>query len=284
MSEGQTLTLAFLELAPAAAADVLQKLTADQAAAFLETVPTRLAAPALSAMKQWNAARCLEQLSAPRAAAALRQIPFHEAAGLIRLIAPTHREALLEELPAAFAARLQRALQYLPDQVGAWADTQVPILRSDETVRDALRAMRESTVAVSHVFLEDRDTGRFAGLLGTRDLLGAVPGVTLAELPILRMEPIDNRQPLRTIAADRRWDEALYLPIVGRRRNVLGGLSRSALRRALRDTRAGDHAMGHTLLGQLIGALLITCAGLYKLGLGQHRAPPILPGGNAGER
>jgi Mg/Co/Ni transporter MgtE len=259
-----TLTLAYLEQVPAAAAKVLQEIGIREAAAFLETVPARLAAPVVDEMIPAIGARCLERLSVPRSAAILRNLPYHDAASLLRLVRVEQRNAMLEELPTSIAKRLYRALQHSLNSVGAWIDPDVPLLSPEHTVEDALRYLRDTRMA-SHIFLESARNGRFLGAISVHDLLSSERLAPLAQLPIHEITPISNRAPLATVANLPAWDDYLVLPVVGREHNVLGGLSRTALRRGVHEQRAVGQAAPSSVLGNLAAALLLTCAGLMRL-------------------
>jgi len=69
------------------------------------------------------------------------------------------------------------------------------------------------------------------------------------------------------------------LPVVGRRRNVLGGLSRIAVRRGVHEQHVGTHAIPNSVLANLGSALLFTCGALLRLFvqsgslLSDHRRP-----------
>jgi len=263
MSSTSALTLAYLEQAPAAAAKVLQEIGIHEAAAFLETVPARLAAPVLNAMIPAMAARCLERLTAPASAALLRTLPYHDAASLLRLVRVQLRDPILAELPTSIGKRLHRSLQYSINAVGAWIDPDVALLSPEHTVEHALRYLRE-TRSATHVFLESASNGRYVGAVSVHELLRSERVVTLAQLPIDRINPISNRAALATVAFHPAWDDYLMLPVVGRRYNVLGGLSRTALRRGVHEQHVEAEAAPNSVLANLGSALLLTCSGVMR--------------------
>jgi Mg/Co/Ni transporter MgtE len=259
------LTIAFLEDAPQTAADALQGLKVDDAAAFLEIVPARLSAPVIVEMIPWTAARCLERLSPARAAAVLRQTTVQDSTTLLRLMQAESRDPIFEELPTALARRLKGSLQYPLSQVGAWTDTSVPVVRRANTVSDALSLLRECQVTTSHIFIESEADGRFLGTLSIKELLSGDTAVTLGQLPITQLEPISNRASLANVTFDAHWDDYLFLPVVNRRDAVIGGLSRNALRKGLHEQHVQTKAQPESMLGQLFTAFLITTAGLVEL-------------------
>ena len=264
MSSLPPLTLAYLEQAPAGAAKVLQEMGILEAAALLETVPARLAAPVVNSMIPAMSARCLERLTAPRSAAILRDLAHHDATSLLRLMRIEKRNTVLAELPTSMAKRLHRSLQHSMSSVGAWADPDIPLLSPEHTVDDALRYLRDTRTA-SHIFLESASNGRFLGAISLHELLSSERRTPLAQLPIHEITPLSNRAALTTVAFHPAWDDYLVLPVVGRRNNVLGGLSRTALRRGVHEQHAATVLAPSSVLGNLVAALLLTCAGLIRL-------------------
>lgn len=209
MSSKPALTIAFLEDAPQTATDVLQSLEVDDAVAFLELVLARLSAPVILEMISWAAARCLEGLSPERASAILRKTAFRDGITVLRLMQTEYREPIFEELPTALAKRFKGALQYPLSQVGAWADTSVPVLRPINTVGDALSLLCECQVTTSHIFIESEIDGRFLGTPSIKNLLGGDAANSLAQLPILPIDPISNRASSANVTFDSHWDESL---------------------------------------------------------------------------
>lgn len=266
MNRPRELTLAYLELAPQAAARVLENLEARDAAAFLETVPARLSAPVVDSMIPWYAARCLELTGPALAAGILRQLAFDDTVSLVRLLGAQTRDAVCAELPAGFARRLGRALRYPRNQVGAWVDPGAPTLRTSDTVDDALRLLRESAPA-SHVFVESEDEGTFVGAVSVKSLLRGRAAMRISLLPIGRIEPLSSREPLAAVAFDARWDEFLCLPVVGRRGSVLGGLFRQALHKGLREQRVPADVHAASVWSGLLEALIVTCSGVLRLAM-----------------
>jgi hypothetical protein len=64
---------------------------------------------------------------------------------------------------------------------------------------------------------------------------------------------------------DERWDECLHLPVIGRRGNLLGGLSRKTLRESLHEQHVMQRTAERSIAHHLFAALLVTVAGMLKL-------------------
>jgi Mg/Co/Ni transporter MgtE len=278
MSSRSRLTLAFLQHDPASAARVLQELDLSAAADFLQTVPARLAAPVVNRMIPFAAARCLEGIAVHRAAAVLRELPGHDGTTLVRLLTETARHGVLAELPATMARRISSSLRYPAGAVGAWIDAQIPALRGDNLVKEALRFLRPGS-SVSHVFLESADDGRYLGAISLVDLVGSRAEARLDELPQNRVAPLSNRATLAAVQRHPGWDEFLALPVIGRRGTVLGGLSRKALREGLHERHTTHARPDKPIAASLTSALLVTATGLARLALGRPETPPRMPEG-----
>ena len=280
MTEAPTLTMAYLDMAPGSAAEVLQEQPIEEAAALLETVPTRLAASVVNRMIPWSAARCLEQLSPSRAAAILRRMAFNDSVSLFRLINPSHREIIFVELSGVYAQRLSNSLKYPLSQVGAWMDANVPVLRTCDSVRDALRLLVESPVTVSHIFLELDSSQKFVGVLAVKELVRSDLAASLTQLSMTHIVPVSNRATLTSLAFDTRWDEHLFLPVTGRRGTILGGLSRSALRKGTHQQPSQAATSAPSSVAQLLWAFAATVTGLTNLLVPSAQALPLEPTGD----
>jgi Mg/Co/Ni transporter MgtE len=264
MNNAEKLTVTFLERAPAAAADELQRMPVDDAAQLLEAIPARLAAPVVNGMIPWQAARLLETVPAARAAMILRQLAFFDSISLARLMRPEYRERLVEELPTRYARRLTNALRYPQHQVGAWIDPEVPTLNVEATVADAQRVLRAAEPA-SHVFVESADRSTYIGSVTVQVVMRADLARRLEQLELDAARPISSRAPLASVNFDERWDECLHLPVIGRRGNLLGGLSRKTLRESLHEQHVMQRTAERSIAHHLFAALLVTVAGMLKL-------------------
>ncbi|HUF73968.1 MAG TPA: CBS domain-containing protein [Gammaproteobacteria bacterium] len=264
MNNETKLMLAFLERAPTGAAEELQALPVDQAAALVDSIPAQLSAPVLNTMIPWHAARLLERVSAPRAAMILRQLDFTDAIGLARSIDSAPRNRMLEELPSGFARRLARSLEYPFHQVGAWIEPDVPTLGPDHCVHDAMRALKSSG-PVSHVFLSSPEGESFLGLISLQDILRAEISMPLFRLKGKRVDPLSSLASLSSVTFDERWDDVLHMPVVGRRGNLLGGLSRAALRRGTQAAHAMPANRPRPMINEVTRAFGVACVGIMDL-------------------
>lgn len=273
MPENPKLTLAFLAHAPQSAAQVLEEIEPDQAAVFLEEVPARISAPVVAEMSSWTAAHCVERLAPHRAAAILHNLPFHDTAGLLRLIGAERRVPILDALPARLSRRLRNALTYPAGSVGAWIDPEIPAFPDSASVADTFRYLSNAPVA-SHLFLHDEDDGHFTGAIPVTALMRSDGSRPLSDLPIRRIRPLSSRATLGSAAFLDEWDEFLMLPVVGRKRTLVGGLSRAGLRKGLQEHRTTREVVPGTVTGQVLTALATTVFGLLRVATHAERPQP----------
>jgi Mg/Co/Ni transporter MgtE len=275
--------LAFLERQPVSAARALEDLDPADAAAFLETVPSRLSAPVVCAMAPWAAARLVESLAPEQAAGLIRNMAYQEAASVLRLMGQEQFDGILVALPKGLAKGFRNSLSYPKGTVGAWMDHGVPSFAAESTVADGLKYAKQRRNRVgSHIFVVEK-TGRLAGTVSVGDLLRSAATTALAEIMDRKVSPLSNRAMLTAVESAPAWDEYSMLPVTGRRGNVLGGLTRKGLRRGLIEDRLTETPVAtSTFWAHLLAAYLLTSAGLLRF-ISQPRAPGPGPtsGGNS---
>jgi Mg/Co/Ni transporter MgtE len=167
-------------------------------------------------------------------------------------------------LPSRNARRLTNALRYPQHQVGAWIDPEIPTLSVEESVADAQRVLR-AAVPASHVFIESADRSAYVGAVTVQVVMRSELARRLEQLEIDRTRPLASRAPLASVNFDERWDECLHLPVIGRRGNLLGGLSRKTLRESLHEQHVMQRTAEKSVLHHLLVALFVAAAGMLKV-------------------
>jgi len=233
MAKPSELTLSFVQRWPQHAARVLEELNSDDVAAFVSAIPKRVAGPAAGHMLRWRAAKCIELLSPDQAAGLIENMDYYDAVGLLQVTARNKRDAVLAELSRSLANRIRASLRYPEGTVGALMDPSVPIFAQDATADQALRYVKEwHRTDISHVFLRGGQ-GSFHGAVRIAALVRAAGKADLASIADRKVVPISNRATLVSITQDSEWDDYPMRPVVGTKRRLLGGLSRSALRHSM---------------------------------------------------
>jgi len=266
VAEAPRLALAFLEERPESAARSLESLEPADAAALLELVPVRIAAPAVARMGSWSAARCIAEVSPDRCSAILTQLRSAQALAILRQLPVSARDAALAGLPTAAARHYRRTLAYPQGRVGAWVDFDVAALEPGRTVGDALdliAARRRPDETVLFIV----DSGRkYLGAIPVASLLHFPRPVELATLTGQRARAVADSASLATVAAEPAWTTALALPVTNRQGELLGALSRGSLEKGLHHQRATEVVAAEpSVVLHLLEAYLAVLAGLARM-------------------
>lgn len=259
------LSLDFLSSKPRAAARVLQGMTAEQAAPYLETVPARLCAPILQAMETWPAARILDRLSTEQNAGVFTQLPYQTAAGLLRLQGEERRRRLLELLPGKLASSLRRSLAYREDTVGAWMDLSTPTFRPQLPSTECLALLQRSGQPSGRDLMIVDEQHRVVGMLpldrlvaNSREhhLLSALMDSPATTLPAEMSLAVASRLPA--------WHQHTRLPVRTARGNYLGTLDHATLQAAANRRQAPPEPV-QSLAWVLGQSIVATLGGLMAL-------------------
>jgi magnesium transporter len=276
----QDLSLAYLERHPAAAAAVLERLEAAQAAPLLGAAPPEVAARVLGAMAPLAASACLVVLPLEAAGATFGAMPPAIAAALLRRVPADRVEHLVAAVRDDRARAIRRLLRYRQSEVGALVDSNVPGLPANQHAADALAWVRQHPDrAESTLFLVDRDQ-QLRGTLPLQVLFGAEDTATLESLG----QPVAFRllasTPLVAALDSAAWLDRPVVPVVDERGVYLGALRYGTLRHLADAERARTPSTTpiQTLLN--LGELYWSGAGRLMVAL----AAAVTPDAAAGSR
>jgi len=280
MSELPELTLAYLRQRPESAARALEGLASEEAAVIMLRAPSRIAAPVLAAMTTLCAARCVARMPPDVAAAHCDELPWSDSAGVLRALDRSARDALLSELPEGKARRFRRSLDYVDDTIGAWVELDAASMPADRSVADADRLLAGTpNYAESHLLLTDASQ-RYVGAVTLGSLLSSVPAASLEMMAVRDIRPLRDTASLASALAAVDWERSTILPVVNHRGELLGGLTRRTLRRALQDMNEAGRDESLSLFSHLLKAYLSSGEGLLRLLLRAPRGPAQAPGSN----
>jgi len=266
MAEALRLALAFLEERPESAARSLESLEPADAAALLDLVPVRIAAPALARMASWSAARCIAGVSPDRRSAIITQLRSPQALAILRQLPTPERDAVLDGLPSAVARHYRRTLAYPHGRVGAWVDFDVAALEPSRTVGDALdliaaRRRPDETI----IFIVD-SARKYLGAVTVATLLHFPRMVGLSTLMDQWARAVADSVSLAAVAAEPAWATALALPVTNRQGELLGALTRVSLEKGLHHERLTEVVAAEpSVVLHLLEAYLAVLAGLARM-------------------
>ncbi len=281
MTEASPLSVAYIERRPDAAAQVLENLPADDAAALIDVLPGRISGLALGGMSPMGAAHCLSLLDPDRAANALRAMMFQDAASVVRVMDDKTRGAVMEALPSDLARDFEKSLNHPRDSVGAWMDQRNSPLPHTRTVADALKyAKRKRRPNGDEVFVVD-GARRYVGVARISELVQSDAKAVLKDVIISDAPALSNRATLASVVNSPEWDKFTQLAVTGRKGNFLGTLSRAQARVGLASARRRPvNLTPNSVLTHLLASFFVAFVGL--LGLILHAAD-IQPNSSPGE-
>lgn len=223
----ESISATFLASRPVEAATELGRLDPAEVAAFLATVPARIAAEPLAAMAPWQSGRCLALMDPVQAAALLEALPAAQRARCLRAADDAAREAILDHVSTRRARAVRRQLRYPAVLVGAWMAGDVITLSREATVEEALASLQaqghDNTV---QLYVVD-DEGRPVGLIPLAALLRAPAHQRIERLMRRELAAVSADTPVSRIEADASWGDHLERPVVDPRGRLVGALSLS---------------------------------------------------------
>jgi Mg/Co/Ni transporter MgtE len=274
---GLTLASAFVEREPEAAARALEELPSEDAAVFLAELSPSIAAPVIDEMSPGSAARRLALLDPARAASILEAVGSRGCVSILRVCAPEPRRAIVTFLPPRLVQHFRRSLAYTLDTVGAWIEYDVPTLPAHRTVREALQVLRLRAKPEDCAVFVLRSAQLYGGTASFAALLRADAGAPLSHVMERGLRPLSDATDVDEIQNLDDWDHWAMLPVTAPDGSLLGGLSRSGLRRALHAVfPQAPTAQPESLLAHLFTAYLHTGADLLRLLIGRGASSPVV--------
>ena len=136
-------------------------------------------------------------------------------------------------------------MSYPPDTVGGCMLVDIIVLKTGQTVADAIDAVGKAAGhAVDTFFLVD-DQRRYLGSIGVHELFRHPPTHPLAELPASKARPLLARQSLQSTLEADVWGTQVMLPVLGRRRHLVGGLPLGQVLSGRADPQVAQRSMSH---------------------------------------
>lgn len=220
------LALGFISRHPGDAARTLEPMEAGELGTFLAELPAREAASVMSHLLPQTAARCLSGLAAGTAAAIIDQLDADLAAMLLRRAELNARSAILAAVPAARAAALRLVIRFPDAVVGSVMDPEVPVVREDMLVKDAIAAIQVHGGRSTHyLFVIDRNK-QLSGSVDFKKLLVADHDTPIHDLAQKPDYVFAARASLSSVRDHPAWQHLRSVPVVDRNGTFLGAVSR----------------------------------------------------------
>lgn len=265
MANPSALTIAFLDKRPSTAAQTLAEMEPADAGAFLDAVPSRYVVRTLTHMNSWSASRLIKMMQAPNAAAVLRDLDYTISAAVLRLVGEDERANLLALLPRKLRGDLESSLSFPDDTVGARMTTAILSLASDETVATATALLKKSSGDYPEFVILVDEEKRLVGAVSPVSLLKSAAATRLSDIADDNIISLSARARINSIARLSAWEDYSHLPVVSRKKQVIGALSRTSARAYERPQAAALESTSTSILAAVAGAFYDCAIGMGRL-------------------
>ncbi|MDX1570291.1 MAG: hypothetical protein R3200_07380 [Xanthomonadales bacterium] len=231
MNRERDLAQSYMKHRPNAAARVLERLSPQACRPVFASVASPVAAQVLVEMLPTHAARCLAEMPPGEAAGLLDKMSSGNAAVMLRPIGEERRDAVLDHLPSLRRRTIETLLTYPRAMIGAWLEPAVFVLRSPVTYGEARKGLKTTPDRIGQrIFIIDERRR----LVGEVELGELVRQENRGELTGL--EPPSALRTRTSLDAARQhadWRRALEMPVINRRNEFAGIVTREVLMEAV---------------------------------------------------
>jgi magnesium transporter len=259
------LTIAFIDKHPISAARALSAMDPEDAAAFLESIPTRFAARVMARAGAWPCASIIARMEPSDAAAALRELSYQDAAAILRLVPADRRAPVLEEAPVKLRRDLELSLSFPEDTVGAHMTTEIAAMERGNTIADMRAQLRRAPEAEADMVYVVNSERRLLGAISAAELLRRAPEAALGEIMDGDIEPISARARLSSVVDLEAWNHYSALPVVSLQKHLIGALSRKAAISMGAQRHAAADSLGPSIAAAMAEAFVVSVIGLAQL-------------------
>lgn len=265
MIEVPDLSVAYIRKYAESAARVLASMEPDDIAVFLQNVPTECSVQLLAKMNPRRSSLIIRQMGAEDGAIVLRNMHFTDVTTILRQIDAVEREQFLAELPGRLRRDFKTSMDFPADTVGANMTTAIATAQQSETTSAVLDLVRQSEGDHADVFFVVDSQRKLVGAVTVTRLVGRPDNTPLSEMLDTACVSLSPQARLDTIAGLDAWHNYSRLPVVSRTGELIGAISRQALRRAVIDREDDKHANVASLAESMTGALTASIVGLTDL-------------------
>ena len=232
---------------------VMSHLDHDDQGRVLSLLEPEAAASLVEQLEDVNAVAVLEELHAPAAAEILRELRSDHRADLVAELDHDAAAAVLAAMPAREADAVRALVEYRPHVAGGLMVTEYLAFPADVTVGDVLGELRGrvehyADYQVQYIYVVGRD-GELVGVLRLRDLLLAMPQMPIGELMI--GDPVSVRDTMSLDDLEDLFDRHSFLgvPVIDRKRRLVGLVRRVEVEEALADRADSDYRKSQGIVG-----------------------------------
>ena len=230
----------FLRVHPNDSSRVLEKMPAEEAAAFLAAQPVSISSQVLEKLTPASAEAAIAHISPKKLARILDAMAMSNSVGLLSRLDDELREAILSEVSQELRRELEALLEYPENTAGRQMNPRVAVFKEAATVSEALQQLQASKLqSARKLYLVDQDL-KLQAQVDTHKLLFAEADARLSSLarPVtLFVYDLDHQdEVIEKMEASRNES----VPVVNRDYQVVGIIEGRGLIDAMRDDIALD--------------------------------------------
>ncbi len=227
MTTMHSLARRYATVHPAAAAQRLQELASDEAAAFLGGLEPAEASAVVVELWPATAASILDRVALDHAAKILERMNLSRTVALLRQLPADARDEIVNALPPSLQPRVRSALSLPAGTAGSEADAGVIPFDADTTVGEALA--RGSDPRLPYLYVIDRDY-RLVGVVHRRDAENSDQTASLRSIMNAPLQKVPATMSLAILHQHGAWSAFDALPVVDARGAFLGVIRHKTLR------------------------------------------------------
>ncbi|MSW74030.1 MAG: CBS domain-containing protein [Actinobacteria bacterium] len=233
LNQGVTNLLSTLsKLRAADLASVLHDLAPKRRVEIARALDDERLADVLEEMDEAARVELLAQLEGERAADVLGEMDPDDAADLLREVGQERAAALLELMEPEDAQDVRRLMNYEDYSAGGMMTTEPIVMTADNTVADALAAVRQSEISpalASQVFIcrspLETPTGRFIGIAHYQRLLREPPATLLGSMVDTDTQGLKPEASLNEVSSYLASYNLLSVPVIDGNDRLLGAVT-----------------------------------------------------------
>ncbi len=250
MSDSLNFSLHYLTNHVDEAARILEKISPEDTATYLEELGPQAAQKVTEALLPWYRARCLAEMESDVAVQHLDMLSSFRASRVLRLVESSLRRTMLGGLSAKKRKKLLRQMEFPLNTVGGWMDAFVPTLPDSATVGEALGYTRQmgEQQPMHHLFVIRRD-GHYVGGVAIGKLIYESENRLMKEILDPHLQELPAQATLVSVRFHPAWNHSNALPVVNNERQIEGLLRAEQFKEGLGETESVETESGSLLMG-----------------------------------
>ncbi len=265
MTSAPRLAIAYIAKSPESASRVLSSMPPEAAAAFIAEIPIAQAVNLVGHLQPAIAAEIVQAVDDKVAAAIMRDLDFGSSSAIVRQMDRSSRKRFFAKLSTRTRTMLEKSLSFARGTVGSRMTTTIATLSETDSVATALDTLRKFRRDPIDVIFVLNDARKLVGVVSSAVALRHPDDALVSAILDTSCPQVSAHSKLEAIADPAVWHDFACLPVVNRQREVIGAISRKALKHGRRASTPGANGADPSTAGSILSALATTSTGLLNL-------------------